>query len=34
LYPLLKDFLENAGFKAKKEKIAWSDGGNVLFIRK
>jgi len=34
LYPQLKDFLENAGFKAKKEKIAWSDGGNVLFIRK
>jgi len=34
LYPQLKSFLENAGFKAKKEKIAWLDGGNVLFIRK
>lgn len=34
LYPELKGWLESAGFKVKKEKIDWMDGGNVLFVKK
>lgn len=33
LYPELKKWLKTVGFIAKKEKIAWEDGGNVLFIK-
>lgn len=34
LYPEFKEWLSNSGFKAKKEAIAWADGGNVLFVRR
>jgi len=33
LYPELRDWLKEKGFKVKKKKIAWKDGGNVLFVR-
>jgi len=34
LYPELRTWLKSLGFLVKKEKIAWKDGGNVLFIKK
>lgn len=34
LYPELKTWLASVGFKPKKVKIAWKDGGNVLFVKK
>ncbi len=33
LYPELKSWLESNGFKVQREEIAWSDGGNVFFVR-
>jgi FkbM family methyltransferase len=33
IYKDLKDWLHTWGFKVAKEAIAWSDGGNVLFIK-
>jgi len=33
LYPELKFWLKSVGFKVKKKKIAWKDGGNVLFVK-
>lgn len=34
LYPELRAWLEERGFKVEKEAIPWEDGGNVLFVRK
>jgi 2-O-methyltransferase len=34
LYPELRDWLMTLGFKVKIEKLAWMDGGNVLFVKK
>lgn len=34
LYPELKEWLRNEGFKVKKEFLPWKDAGNVLFVRK
>lgn len=33
LYQELKDWLTTKSFKVQREEIAWSDGGNVLFVR-
>lgn len=33
LYQEMKDWLTTKGFKVQREEIAWSDGGNVLFVR-
>ena len=34
LYPELKKWLNTKKFVVKSEKIAWKDGGNVLFVKK
>jgi hypothetical protein len=33
LYPFLRDWLFQNGFKVKKEFIYWKDAGNVLFVK-
>ena len=33
LYTELKEWLNSRGFKVQREEIAWSDGGNVFFVR-
>jgi FkbM family methyltransferase len=34
LYKPLKNWLAKKGFMVQKEEILWSDGGNVLFVKK
>ncbi len=33
LYPVLRTWLEQQGFKVEREELPWKDSGNVLFIR-
>jgi FkbM family methyltransferase len=33
LYPVLRNWMADMGFTAQKEAMAWSSGGNVLFVR-
>ena len=33
LYPDLRNWMAEMGFKTEREALAWSDGGNVLFVR-
>lgn len=34
LYPELKSYLQEKGFKIEKEGLDWEDAGNVLFVKK
>lgn len=33
LYPEVKTWLQNQGFRVEREELAWEDAGNVLFVR-
>jgi FkbM family methyltransferase len=34
LYPELRAWLEERGFRVEREELPWADGGNVLFVRR
>jgi FkbM family methyltransferase len=33
LYPEVREYLQEQGFRVEREKLPWTDAGNVLFVR-